>query len=369
MKRFCFLLAMVLTIGANAQVGYSWLINPTYDSAGDFNDGVAIVSKGNLFGAIDTNGKEVIPVQFVELNPFAEKVTSYKRPNGKVGIIDVTGKVLCEKDYDKIFAVTDSCAKVQKGDYGFIDAFGKEIVPCKYGNLLPFSNGMTYFFYALKYGFYNTKGATVVPLTYTNVGTFADGLCPVSLKDKWGYINTAGKLVIPMEYEDAGVFSEGLACVQKNGKFGYIDREGKMVIPFKFDMQANFNNGIIEVFENNAEGESVAGYYDNTGKKLFSLQTGWWTDGPFSEDLLPVADGHYFGYLDKAGKQPFPMEFEKVSKFSDGVATVKMDGYIGVINTVGEKIVTPQFDQAGNCVDGLIPVKKDGKWGYILLSE
>jgi hypothetical protein len=63
------------------------------------------------------------------------------------------------------------------------------------------------------------------------------------------------------------------------------------------------------------------------------------------------------------------MEFEKVSKFSDGVATVKMDGYIGVINTVGEKIVTPQFDQAGNCVDGLIPVKKDGKWGYILLSE
>lgn len=368
MKRFCFLLAISLVVSAKAQVGYSWVVNPVYDDAGDFSNGLAIVKKGGLFGAIDTNGKEVVPVEFAELNPFTEKVTSYKRANGKVGIIDCKGRVLCEKDYEKIFSVSDSCAKVQKGDYGFIDAFGKEIVPCKYGNLLPFSNHMTYFFYGLKYGFYDTKGTTVVPLTYTNVGTFGDGLCAVALKDKWGYINTKGKLVIPMEYEDAGRFSEGLACVQKNGKFGFIDTKGAVVIPFKFDMQANFTNGVIEVFESNADA-SVATYYDKTGKKLFTLKAGWWTDGPFSEGFLPVADGHYYGFLDQSGKQPFPMEFEKVSKFSDGVATVKMDGYIGVVNTAGEKIVAPQFEQAGNCVDGLIPVKKDGKWGYILLSE
>lgn len=368
MKRFCFLLIMALAGLANAQVGYTWLVNPTYDEAGDFSNGLAIVKKGGLFGAVDTNGKEVIALQYTELYPFTNKVTSFKRPDGKVGIINCQGKVLCEKSYDKIFPVTDSCAKVQKGDYGFIDAFGNEIVPCKYGNLLPFSNNMTYFFYGLKYGFYNTKGATVVPLTYSNVGTFSEGLCAVSLKDKWGYINTSGKLVIPMEYEDAGVFSEGLACVQKNGKFGFIDKEGKVVIPFKFNMQANFNNGVVEIFDSAADG-SIATYYDKTGKKLFSLKEGWWTDGPFSEEYLPVADGHYYGFLDKSGNQPFPMEFEKVSKFSDGVATVKIDGYIGIINTAGEKIVTPQFDLAGNCVDGLIPVKKDGKWGYILLTE
>lgn len=227
MKRFVFLLAITLSAPLYAQVGYTWVVNPVYDEAGDFYNNLAIVKKNGLYGAIDTTGKEVVPVEFTELFPFTEKVTSFKRSNGKVGIVDVNGKILCEKDYDKIFAVTDSCAKVQKGDYGFINAFGKEIVPCKYGNLLPFSNNMTYFFFNLKYGFYNTKGETVVPLTYTNVGTFSNGLCAVATKDKWGYIDATGKVVIPMEYEDASPFSEGLACVQKMASLVLLIKQAK----------------------------------------------------------------------------------------------------------------------------------------------
>lgn len=365
MKRFVFLLAITLSAPLYAQVGYTWVVNPVYDEAGDFNNNLAIVKKNGLYGAIDTTGKEVVPVEFTELFPFTEKVTSFKRSNGKVGIVDVNGKILCEKDYDKIFAVTDSCAKVQKGDYGFINAFGKEIVPCKYGNLLPFSNNMTYFFFNLKYGFYNTKGETVVPLTYANVGTFSNGLCAVATKDKWGYIDATGKLVIPMEYEDAGPFSEGLACVQKNGKFGFIDKTGKVVIPFKFDMSANFKDGVVEIYETNAEDQSIATYYDKTGKKLFSLKNGWWTDGPFTDDYLVVADGHYYGFLDKTGAMPFAMEFEKVGPFSNGLAWVKYDGFIGFVDETGEKIITPQFDAAGNYNNNRVAIKKDGKWGYI----
>lgn len=365
MKRFITLIAVILTTTAFAQVGYTWVVNPAYEAAGDFSNGMAIVKKNGLLGAVNTEGKEVIPTEYVELNPFTEKVTSFKKANGKVGIIDVTGKVLCEKDYEKIFPVSDSCAKVQKGDFGFINAMGKEIVPCKYGNLLPYSNNMTYFFYGLKYGFYDTKGNTVVPLTYASVGTFSEGLCPVQTKDKWGYIDTKGKLVIPMEYEDAGKFSEGLACVQKNGKFGYIDKTGKVVLPFTFDMQADFNNGVIEVFEPNDAGASAATYYDKSGKKLFSLKAGWWTGGPFTEDRIVVADGHYYGYLDKTGKEPFPMEFENASSFKNGLAAVKLDGFVGFVNINGEKVIAPQFDKAGGFADGLIPVQKDGKWGYI----
>lgn len=369
MKRFITLIIVSLATQAFGQVGYSWVVNPAYDAAGDFSNGLAIIKKNGLYGAVDTNGKEIIPVEFAELNPFTEKVTSFKRSNGKVGIIDVRGKVLCEKDYDKIFPVSDSCAKVQKADYGFIDAFGKEIVPCKYGNLLPFSNKMTYFFFGLKYGFYDTKGNTVVPLTYTSVGTFSEGLCAVQLKDKWGYIDTKGKLVIPMEYEDQGRFSEGLACVQKNGKFGFIDKTGKVVIPFIFNMQAEFKNGVIEIYEDNDSGASVPTYYDKAGKKLFSLKNGWWADGGFAEDLIPVADGHYYGFLDKSGKEAFPMEYEKVWPFSNGVAAVKAGGFVGFVDPNGEKLVAPQFEAAGQYNDGLVPVQKDGKWGYIAIEN
>src|SRR5260221_669420 len=48
------------------------VIQPKYESAGDFSEGLASVSIEGKFGYVDANGKEVIPFQFDAASAFSE---------------------------------------------------------------------------------------------------------------------------------------------------------------------------------------------------------------------------------------------------------------------------------------------------------
>ena len=65
-----------------------------------------------------------------------------------------------------------------------------------------------------KVGFMDKAGRQVIPPRYNDAQPFSEGLAAVKLGDKYGYIDRSGKMVIPPQFEDAGPFSEGLAPVQ-----------------------------------------------------------------------------------------------------------------------------------------------------------
>ena len=48
------------------------VINPQFDYADDFENGLALVGVGNKFGYIDTTGRYVINPQYQEASRFAE---------------------------------------------------------------------------------------------------------------------------------------------------------------------------------------------------------------------------------------------------------------------------------------------------------
>jgi hypothetical protein len=62
--------------GKTQKFGYidktgKWLIPPTYDSAGIFENGYAVVKKGRKCGLIDLEGHEIIPCTYKEVWPFS----------------------------------------------------------------------------------------------------------------------------------------------------------------------------------------------------------------------------------------------------------------------------------------------------------
>ena len=83
-----------------------------------------------------------------------------------------------------------------------------------------------------KWGYINSTGQLVIPLRFDEACPFSEGLAKVSIGDKSGYINQSGKLVVPLQYDEALSFLQGYAPVRLDQKWGYINQRGKLLIDF-----------------------------------------------------------------------------------------------------------------------------------------
>lgn len=94
-----------------------------------------------------------------------------------------------------------------KGLYGFEDENGNEIVPCKYGYVGNFYQGMSRVYKGGKFGFVDESGKEVIPCEYDYACNFEeDGLAEVLRDDKvWVYIDKDGNFVKENENDEEKV--------------------------------------------------------------------------------------------------------------------------------------------------------------------
>lgn len=153
---------------------------------------------------------------------------------------------------------------------GLYDYDGNSLLPESkvYKYIVPFGNNkLTIATTEHLSGFIDRYGREIIPLKYNDVRPYHEGLAAVSLSGKniysgyWGFIDETGKEILPIKYNDVGNFHEGLAWVCKanddkgfgfkGGKFGFIDKKGNVVIPFMYDDVSSFWHGKALVFLNN----------------------------------------------------------------------------------------------------------------------
>ncbi len=177
----------------------------------------------------------------------------------------------------------------ENGKFGMQNQAGKIIVAAKYDAVLffDFSEGLTAVniggekqsVYGIegigggKWGYVDQYGKEIIPLQYESASNFSEGLAAIKLNGKSGYIDKKGKVIIPTKYEWAGDFSEGLAVIGINPPlsrlYGYIDKTGKEVIPAKYTEAASFENGKAKVrISDNPFEEAEKFYIDKTGKEV-----------------------------------------------------------------------------------------------------
>lgn len=171
-------------------------IDYLFDSAGNFNKGLALVKKGNSFGMIDQNGKEIIPIKYDLIERHSEHIFrvadngSIKDGvlmNEKYGFVDDSGKELLKPEFEEIGIFNDGLAYVKKSDkYGYIDDRIQTVIPCKYNAIgafnakgyvwvcegAKFKKNSTSEFSGGKYGIFDRNGNVIVPVKYNAVGTF-----------------------------------------------------------------------------------------------------------------------------------------------------------------------------------------------------
>src|SRR5258705_7792584 len=165
---------------ATAQ-GARIVINPQFDEADSFSEGLAAIRAGAKYGYIDKQGTIVIKPQFDFAGLFSEGLAGVGI-GSKVGYIDKQGNFVITPPFAiaNLFSFSEGLAAVRVGE-----------------------------FLTGKWGYIDKQGKVVIKPQFDSVGPFSDGLAVAGVDDKWRYIDQQGQFVIKPQFTSAGSFSDG----------------------------------------------------------------------------------------------------------------------------------------------------------------
>ena len=97
-----------------------------------------------------------------------------------------------------------------------------------------------------KWGYIDGYGKVIIPLEYEEVGDFSEGLAAVRKDNKWGYINPKNEVVIPIEFTNREVsyFKNGVAKYYTDSGIGLINLKGEIIAEPKYDSIEYVNGNI-----------------------------------------------------------------------------------------------------------------------------
>ncbi len=252
---------------------------------------------------------------------------------------------------------------------GYIDAEGREVIPCQYTVAESFRNGYARVRLDGRSFYIDTDGREVAdsialaagvvndaPRFFTKkVGErgnpYNDNKSPIVMM---GLKDAEGNILVEPRYTWAFPFSEGLAAVvtggddidftgpggtTPEGRLGFIDESGREVIAPQFLDNIAYHTG-----EN---------YYGESPRPLFS------------EGLAPVCIDGLFGFIDKKGDVVIPARYDFAEPFHDGRAMVCRDENCGFIDHEGREVIPLQYPRAEFFVDSIAPVQIGDRLAFI----
>jgi WG repeat protein len=258
------------------------LFGKDFDQIYDFQAGMAVVmkytdrSRSNvLYGLIDSNGKQILPIEFDDMSNCSEGWI-YTKKGRKFCYYDKTGKEVLDISPMAGSHFSDGRAAVTNRDYmmGFIDRGGKVVVDLMYEEAKAFSEGLAAVTKDGMTGYCNKEGKMKIDPKFENVTEFKDNRAFMGIMNQdfitmWGMIDNEGGIINRLIYEAVFNFSEGLAAVKQDKKWGYIHPHGDFIAEPNYSYALSFNNGIAWVsdYEN-----KKYGYIDKTFDYVIEIE-------------------------------------------------------------------------------------------------
>jgi hypothetical protein len=305
-----------------------------------------------ICGYIDTDGRLVIEPQFETADKFHEGLALVKT-GGKFGFINATGAFAIQPTFKLARRFSEGLALVQIDDkFGYIDLSGNIVIPPKFDSSGLFFEGLAIFISGGKRGYLDRGGKVVVPPLYHQARRLSEGLAAVSpTPGRWGFIDSKGKTVIPPRFEGYALdtisdFKDGLAVAQ---------------------LELKVEHGLGNRWEGVHEGQTFPQWIVinkagavlwNTRLTIKDVQT---TRG-FSEGVA-VFGGAHAGWITREGRivRPefpgiphrlwggtHPAYINDIRDFHDGLAAVKVNDTWGLIDKQGQLVLPPKYGAVGD---------------------
>ncbi len=213
-----------------------FVIEPEFDFAGAFSEGLAAVRSDGLWGYVSIDGTISISLSFSDAQPFSEDVAAVETFEGWV-YIDKSGAEQINPNFQITAAgeFSDGLAPIQTTEgWGYIDKTGNPVITPNFEEAGIFSQGLAWVRDDDYIGFINKSGDLDIPYQFAEVKSFSENMSAVRVSGDWFFINrSSGLIVIKDGFFDAESFNDGIARVQigddENPRFGYVDKSGEYV--------------------------------------------------------------------------------------------------------------------------------------------
>jgi len=391
---------------------------------GPFYEGLCAVKREGKWGFADESGKVVIEPKWDLVSAFRGGNSTVNlggrdtpteeeqrkglsidwEPGGKWGIIDKTGKVLVEPEWDDIgpLAGEGFYMVAREGTWGILKKDGTEIVEPEWEDFRIIGENLYAVMRGGKWGVIKPDGTVVVKLVWDEIGSFLDEIAPVKLNGKWGAVDENGEVMIEPVWRRLNVIHNGRAFVSsgenglgpwgmidktgkvwvkpewdtisgigegeryevvKNGKHGVVDSSGKLVVEVKWDYLSRFSKSRYVATQN---GKLVLlkrdGQVAMTPKYTSSHYTDAWK---IIEGLCLVQRNEKRGFIDSEWKVVIEPIWDAACPFREGVARVRKDKGWGLIDRNGKVVLEPRYEINGDMSEGLVWVEGETESGYV----
>lgn len=323
------------------------VIEPRFDEAYAFEEGLARVAVRDRYGYIDPSGAVVIEPRFLRAFDFSAgrarvvlpsaELDSRSRSASPAGrrleaFIDTEGAVVVPavlteardfgeardaplapvvrtrtRDYLPLGIGLLSFLKLRVQDAGAWEVIGPDgriafqladantVLGLSEGRFAYAADVRGWPFSTERWGYLDAEGAVSIEPRFVAAFGFSEGRAAVVVDDRFGYVDTTGVLAIRPQFEFARPFISGRAAVRLDGRWGYVDPDGQLVVPAQYDLAFAFSDG-----------------------------------------LALVARDDRFGFVDPDGAEAIPLRFDYARSFRNGLAYVRagtQEGYIDASGT------------------------------------
>lgn len=321
------------------------------------------VKKDNKYGLIDFSGKVLLNCDYDSIEPIIGVNNSLITvKDGKKGLVSTTGSVIIDNEYDEITALTEQyedgyIVKNAEGKFGIIGTNKKVLLPIEYEDIKHAYAENTYV--AKENGRWkiiNTKENSSVSMDYDDVKSINSTYMIVEKSGKYGIAQTTGEEKVEPQYESLRNIYQNYYIAKKDNLYGVVDTDNNIKIDFKYKNLIYVKNANI------IEGES-----DNIETDLFDRNFELKLSGIVSEINT---DKGYMKVRVNSDYKYYNFKFEEKKNTeilaNNTLFLSKKDGKYGYVDKNNVVVVNYIYDDATEQNDsGYVAVKKNGKWGAI----
>ncbi|WP_233572754.1 WG repeat-containing protein [Fretibacterium sp. OH1220_COT-178] len=340
---------------------YKWLIEPKYERAFAYSEGLWPVKKDGLWGYVDSADRVVVDFQYFGADPFRNGMAYVEVSENVWGLIDPKGRpVIAPQKGTRL--VRDPLLGSKKDiRVSFRDAQGR-------------------------YGFLDLSGKIRIPAVYSYASPFEGNWTDVKSGDCWGVIDRNGKSVIPIreKYRFLACFNDYVAFETTEGLMGVMDRKERVIVPPQYKSILPDNDGLLKV--ETVEGK--VGFMDATlrfvvepryAKDRYAKGSPVLLTPFYGGGLVFVEEDGMTKALDEKGEVAFefpwilaePLTGDEGGYVLRSRVTRRENGlpYYFLVDKRGRWLLPPEFSGLTPSSHGIVAAAPEGLWGLLLLDE
>ncbi len=373
-------------------------IDLAYDKLDRFTNNLSVACKGDKHGIVSLSGKEIFPFEFDSLlleGSFVRTMTK-----SQWSLYDTFNVKKTERTYNLLLPYNGRVFPVNnRGYWGAIDRYGKELLGCVYDSLIGFNYESVNVKFKGLYGIVGYDEHWKV-LPQKNKLTLIDGEHYIEKQDsilflkkfdgeivyftsnKLRYINgileetsidgsvkqvtlagISSTVAAPPKVDNTErVFeeSEGLRGIRRNGQYGFVDARGRLRIANRYENIGRFHEGLAPV--------KLIGKWGfvNTEDRIV-VNPNFEEVSEFNNGISIVRRGSQTGVINKEGQSILPLRYDSIKRIGSLLVLHQKD-QSGLADLKGHVLIEPHFDHIELLPNNLVVVRDREKWGVLTVD-